>query len=550
MTRPLAPPTRPQWLTAAATVALIVFATIVLIAGRGPLPALGSRPAGEGSPPNVASSAPLDPRIASIASRHPAELIEAIAQFRASVSPARARADAARIGGRVTAQLHIIPALAVKLTAAQARSLAANPDLHSVSLNTQVKPQGEPGNLSADQLGTTFNQSLDAPALWHIGGTGAGVGVAVIDTGIDGGLPDFRSSHDGRSRVSVSAVINPSAKTAADSYGHGTDVAGIIAGNSENRDPSDPLRGRFAGVAPNANLISIKVSDEQGNATVLDVIYGLQFALDFRHRYDIRVVNLSVDSTTPQSYTSDPLDAAVESAWLHGLVVVAAAGNRGTASDAVQYSPANDPYVITVGAVDEHGTPDPASHTIADWSSSGTTRDGYAKPDLYAPGAHIVSNLAPNSAFASMCPTCIVDAQYIRAGGTSMAAPMISGLVADVLELNPHWTPDQIKGALTDPNVWSSGLPEVDALKIAGLRSPPLADQKLTPNNLLTDGAGSIDYTRSSWSRSSWSVASGSLSSDFTRSSWSCNCSQTSAGQINPSRSSWSAANWAMRDLG
>ena len=227
-----------------------------------------------------------------------------------------------------------------------------------------------------------------------------------------------------------------------DTYGHGTHVAGIIAGNSDYRSPSDPLRGKFAGVAPDANLVSVKVSDDSGNATVLDVIYGLQFAVDHQKTYNIRVVNMSLDSTTPQSYKLDPLDAAVESAWFHGLVVVVAAGNRGNDPDAVQYAPANDPYVVTVGAVDTNGTVTPRDDVIPGWSSRGTTQDGFDKPDVNAPGAHIVSVLAPNSTFASQCPSCIIDGQYITAGGTSMAAPMVSGPgrrhAAAALQLEPR----------------------------------------------------------------------------------------------------------------
>ena len=132
---------------------------------------------------------------------------------------------------------------------------------------------------------------------------------------------------------------------------------------------------------------------------MLDVIYGLQFAVEHQSQFNIRVINLSLDSTTPQSYKTDPLDAAVETAWMHGIVVVAAAGNRGNVPGAVQYSPANDPYVITVGGVDENGSGNPANDTIASWSSLGTTQDGFQKPDVYAPGAHIVSVLAPNSNF-------------------------------------------------------------------------------------------------------------------------------------------------------
>jgi serine protease AprX len=533
---------------AAGILALAV--SVALLAGRGQLPSLqvGS-PASAPAP--AGSSTPLDPRIASLAAHHPNQMVEAIVQFKAGVTVDRSRWDVTHFSGRVFGELHIINALAVKLTAAHARSLAANPGVHAVSLNAEIKPQDYVGSFSSipgsllNNLQTTYDQTLNVLPAWQRGIDGAGVGVAVIDTGIDGDLPDFQTSSQG-SRVVETAVTNPYATTPSDDYGHGTDVAGIIAGNGLHRSSSDPLWGQYIGVAPHADLISIKASDDQGNSSVLDVIYGLQFAVDHQADYNIRVINMSLDSTTPQSYTTDPLDAAAESAWMHGIVVVAAAGNRGTASDAVQYAPANDPYVITVGAVDENGQSNPANDTIASWSSQGTTQDGFQKPDVYAPGAHIVSVLAPNSAFASMCPQCIVGGGYIRTGGTSMAAPMISGLVADLLQYRPNWTPDQVKGALMDSDVSSNqNFQMPDATRLGWLWNPPLADQGLTPDSLITDTAGDIDYTRSSWSRSSWSAASGSLSAGFARSSWSCTCSLTSAGTVDPSRSSWSTNSWS-----
>jgi serine protease AprX len=504
------------------------------------------------SPPSSGSSAALDPRIAGLAARHPRSVIQTIVQFKAGVSVERARWAVAQAGGQVFGRLHIINALAVKLSAADARKLAASPSVHAVSLNSVVKTQDDgwgdgsvTNSLTSSLLQTTYDRTLAATSLWRYGGTGSGVGVAVIDTGIAGNLRDFQNSN-GNSRVVETAVTNPLAQNAGDSYGHGTDVAGIIAGNGDSRSPSDPLYGKYIGVAPNANLISIKVSDESGNATVLDVINGLQFAIDHQSDYNIRVVNMSLDSTTPQSYTTDPLDAAAEAAWMHGIVVVAAAGNRGAAPDAVQYAPANDPYVITVGAADENGSPDPSGDTIASWSSRGTTQDGFQKPDVYAPGRHIVSVLAPNSAFASWCPSCIVGGQYIMTGGTSMAAPMISGLVADLLQVHPGWSPDRVKGVLTSPSVATNSLPEVSATKAQWAWDAPVANQGLTPNSLIADASGNIDYTRSSWSRSSWSAATGSLSADFARSSWSCNCSTTSGGAVDPSRSSWSRSSWSM----
>src|SRR5439155_1704589 len=268
---------------------------------------------------------------------------------------------------------------------------------------------------------------------------------------------------------------------------------------------------------------------------------------DFKDTYNIRVVNLSLESADAQSYKTDPLDAAAESAWFNGIVVVAAAGNRGTDADAVNYAPGNDPYVISVGGVDDMGTKNTLDDALASWSSRGTTQDGYAKPDIVAPGAHIVSTLAPGSAFASMCPSCVVSGQYIRAGGTSMAAPMVAGAAAALLQLYPGLTPNQVKGTLqaTTRKVTGDGANEVSlAALVQGALPITTANQGLTPNSLVSSSTGKIDYTRSSWSRSSWSRSSWSRSS-WSRSSWSCNCSKTSSGTIDPTRSSWSRSSWS-----
>jgi len=557
MTRSVQIVERMRWMSALVGAAVVAIAVaIALGATNGQLRTVVS--GGSSGSAAGGSSAPLDPRIATLAAHHPGSVVQAIVQFNAPVTQAKAQSDAAHVHGRLIGNLPIIHGLALQLTAAQARSLAANPDVHAVSLNTTVTPQSLPyGHLplqmaglgvSGAQLQTTYDQTLGVLPLWKFGVTGTGVGVAVVDTGVDGSLPDFASKDHSSSRVVASAVANADATTATDSYGHGTDVAGIIAGNGDNRGSGDPLHGQYIGVAPNANLISVKVSDETGKATVLDVIYGLQFAVAHQSQFNIRVINLSLDSTTPQSYKTDPLDAAVESAWMHGIVVVAAAGNRGTASDAVQYSPANDPYVITVGGVDENGSANPSGDTIASWSSQGTTQDGLQKPDVYAPGAHIVSVLAPNSNFASGCATCVVgNGQYIQTSGTSMAAPMISGLAADLLQIHPNWTPDQVKGDLTSSAVTeNSSFQEPNAVKAALLWNPPVADQGLTPNTLVDAPTGNINYNLSSWSLSSWSRARGPLRAGFALSSWSCDsCSAASGAGAAPSLGSWSLGSWS-----
>jgi serine protease AprX len=444
------------------------------------------------------------------------------------------------------------------MSAAEANRLAARDGVRAVSMNTGVKPQWKNGGLKSrwrnvhassqsmdtTNLATTYNQSLTSDQVWSDYGTGKGVGVAVIDTGIAQDMDDFEVAKNGNgrapSRVVATAVTNPDAKTDTDTYGHGTHVAGIVAGNGNNRDKRDPLKGKYVGVAPDADLVSIKVSDDKGNATILDVIYGLQFAVDFKDEYNIRVVNMSLESSVAESYKTDPLDAAAEAAWFSGIVVVAAAGNRGSDKDAVSYAPGNDPFVISVGAVDDKGTSKLTDDTLADWSSRGKTQDGHSKPDVLAPGSGIVSTLAPHSEFTSMCPTCIVGGEYIKAGGTSMSAPMVAGLAAIMLEDRPNLTPDRVKGMLmsSDRNVPGVGdeAYALGAVKSASTYNP---NAGISPNTFVDKATGKIDYTKSRWSKSRWSNAG------LSRSRWSCDCSELPNGKVDPARSRWSKSRWS-----
>ncbi|MGH2799184.1 MAG: S8 family serine peptidase, partial [Thermoleophilaceae bacterium] len=362
--------------------------------------------------------------------------------------------------------------------------------------------------------------------------TGRRVGVAVIDTGIAGDLPDFLAPGSRRrSRVVASAVTNPCASDANDHFGHGTHVAGLIAGS-----------GRHFGVAPAAELISVKVADDDGNTTVLDVIYGIQFAVDHRRRLGIRVINLSLSSTVAESYLTDPLDAAVESAWFSGIVVVAAAGNEGTSPDAVSYAPGNDPYVISAGAVDDLGTNELSDDVLAPWSSRGLTQDGVHKPEVLAPGTRLVAPLAPGSDFAELCPQCIVDGRYFRLSGTSMAAALVSGAAALIVDEHPNWSPDRVKGAMlsTLQDVPGAG-GELDVA--AALRGSGTANLGLTPNPLVSPVTGLIDWTRASFRRASFRNAEGTpLEAEWTRASFRCDCPRTSGGAVDPTRSSFRAA--------
>jgi serine protease AprX len=543
---------RIRWMAALAASAVLALMVGAALHSWQP-PALQSVAAAAPTPSG--SSAVLDPRLGRIAAAHPRQKVSAIVQFKAGVSPDRARWDVSRVSGQVFSELHIINALAVKLTAQRARWLAADRDVHSISLNATIKTEGRPArghlgklgkpeHLRTGSLQTTYDQSLNVTGLWRDGFNGSGVGVAVIDTGIDGGLPDFRGD-DGASRVIASTVVNPDATTADDLYGHGTHVAGLLAGDGRRLAPSDPLYNRYIGTAPRADLVSIKVSDDAGNTTLIDVIDGLQFAVDFKDVYGIRVVNLSLNSTQAQSYRDDPLDAAAEAAWFAGLVVVTAAGNRADAPDAVSYAPGNDPFVITVGAVDDQGTKFTGDDVTASWSSRGVTQDGFAKPDVLAPGAHMVAPLAGDSAFAQLCPACVVDGRYFKIGGTSMASPVVAGIAADLISAHPRWTPDMVKQALVGnlrPVAGAGGEVAAD-LALNGRLASVDVNQGAAPSTLLDPATLAIDYTRASWRQATWSDAGDLLRAGWARASWKCEICGGGA-DADTTRASWKRASW------
>ncbi len=513
-----------------------------------------------GASGGVGAPAALSPTLARLAATSPQRRVMVIIQLRHGVDLSRGQALVRSLGGRPGPGLHIINGLSATLSAGAARTLAHSPQIHAISLNSTLLQTWWRGTPAPWELSTTYDQSVHAPGLWRQS-TGRGVGVAVIDTGITGNIPDFQNSRwDSTSRVVASAVIDPNASTAADTYGHGTAVAGLVAGNGHNRDYSDPLRDQYAGSAPNANLISIKVANDDGQATTLDALYGLQFAVDHKNDYNIRVINMSFRSTDAESYTTDPLDAAAEQAWFDGITVVAAAGNMGTASDAVSYAPGNDPYVITVGAVDDQATADNSDDVVASWSSQGTTQDGIAKPDVVAPGAHIVTTLGPNSDFASLCPTCVIGGSYFQVSGTSLAAPIVAGVAADLIAAHPDWTPDMVKGALVNTATQlPGGANEVNAAAANWANGDQLtANQGLTPNTLIDPDTGSIDYNAASWSAGSWSTAADPLAASWSAASWSCeDCSPGTgadngggggdggnSGGVDPTAASWSTVGW------
>ena len=296
----------------------------------------------------------------------------------------------------------------------------------------------------------------------EFGLSGRGVGVAVIDSGITGWHDDLylSTSYWSPSRVAhFKDFTIDSAWTwywsAYDYYGHGTHVAGIIAGNGWDS------YGRHKGMAPSARLVGLKVLDADGQGFVSDVIAAIDYAIAIRRSYNIRVINLSVASGVYESYWLDPLTLAARRAVDAGIVVVAAAGNLGIdenteAQSGGITSPGNAPWVLTVGASNEQRTSVRSDDTIGVFSSRGPTWiDFAAKPDLVAPGVAIESLSNPHSTLYDSLPNLLLPGSfslwykpYLSLSGTSMAAPVVTGTVALMLEANPSLTPNAVKAIL------------------------------------------------------------------------------------------------------
>ena len=337
---------------------------------------------------------------------------------------------------------------------------------------------------------------------------GQGVAVAVVDSGLSPSQ-DFIGGVVNGTRFLRSATFNKDSSTNADVYGHGTHVAGIIGGDGSSSG------GTYSGAAPGVDIINLKICDENGNASESDAVAALQWVYENRVRYGIRVVNLSVNAGGESSYHFSPLDAACEILWFDGIVVVASSGNRaeGEPARTVRAAPANDPFVITVGATEENGTADPSDDRVAGFSASGATVDGVQKPDIVAPGKDIVSVLAKRSLWDVEHPERKVGDSYFRLSGTSMSAPMVSAVAALMLQKEPGLDPDQVKYRLTHTArtvVAADGraIPYLDAYAAVTSTSTRTANTGLPTSRLLSTGtepiAGSVMWNSVMWNSVMW----------------------------------------------
>ena len=448
--------------------------------------------------PGIAKTVHAHPLLQQLAAANPDALIAVIVQ-KAEASD-RAEQLAKSLGGAITRDLRIINAFAAEMTAEAALELAASPAVRWVSLDASLEQAGKPAPAPAPVTNNTYLETLGVRNLWNMGVNGTGIGVAVIDSGITNSLDV---------PLKRSATFNPNSMSTQDYYGHGTHIGGIVAGTGALS------AGKFMGVAPGVNLISLKVCDETGMAYESDVVAAMQWILGNRAQYNIRVVNLSLNSTVQQSYHTSPLDAAAEILWFNGFVVVASActASPNTPIDLIKAAPANDPFIIVVGATDEKGTSAYTDDTAADFGAYGVTGEGFIKPDIFAPGANIISVLSGQSSWDETAPDRVVDGTYFRLSGTSMAAPMVTGTVALLLQDEPNLTPDQVKYRLlkatsrslarkVGKNTYS--IPYLDSYAAITGTTTQSANTGLTASQLLWTGSEPITWGSVAWNSVAW----------------------------------------------
>ncbi len=415
------------------------------------------------------------------------------------------------VGGTVTTTLPLAGGVAAMLPAGVSLpgyTIVANRSM-------KVTAAGDPTAAAPpDTARQTMGISSGAPS-------GSGVTVAVVDTGV-ADVPDLagRLQH-----------VNITPGDSGDGYGHGTFMAGLVGSSGASS------QGAHQGAAPQAGVLDVRVAAADGSTSLVQVLQGLQAVAQRQQSMNIRVVNLSLDSGSPLPRAVDPLDRALDQLWQRGITVVVSAGNNGPTAGTIS-SPADDPTLLTVGSADENGSADRSLDTVSDFSSRGSTgaSGDDVKPDVVAPGAHVVSLRAPGSVVDTAHPQARVDGAYFRGSGTSMSAALVSGAVADLLSASPDLTPDQVKAVLrtsaypapafSDPTAAGAGGVDVAAAVAADV--PAATDSSAVPG----DGKA--------WDRFTAAVQSGDQGE--VRGAWAALSASTRAWAVRSPDGGWSTA--------
>lgn len=368
------------------------------------------------------------------------------------------------LGGVIKYRLPIINAVAAYIPPISVKSFTQQKNIDKVHFDNVVH-----------KLMNTASVTVASDYANERGLTGKDIGVAVVDTGVhphsDLTMPNNRIT---AFKDFIQDKSNP-----YDDEGHGTHVAGIIAGNGFSSN------GKYMGIAPDANIIGVKVLNKEGGGNISDVIAGIQWVIKNKEKYNIKVITLSLGTPAKASYLYDPLCKAVDRATKEDITVVAAAGNSGPKEGTIN-SPAISPNVIAVGACDDRSASSPKNCKVANFSSRGPTPDGIHKPDILAPGVKINSLSNKGNGYHTL-------------SGTSMAAPIIAGCTALLCEANPSITPVQIKETMTkhslplgyEENIGGSGL--LDIKKIIEATKPLPESNKKEPANKSLQGLFAFD---------------------------------------------------------
>ena len=442
------------------------------------------------APAQLAAEAKIDPALRDLMRANPQALLPVIVEMQHPTAPfvsapdvdrALAALDLLRQYGTPVAALSLIDAAAGFANAAGINAISLVPTVARIHHDATVGPRRSadpPVVAPPDQVSEVYPLVVNANQIWQQGITGGGVTVAVLDSGVAADSDLVQPTN----RI-LASVNFADQRLASDPGGHGTHIAGIIAGNGSRSG------GEVVGIAPQANIVDVRVLGSLGSGRISSVVRGIEWVLAHRAVYNIRVINLSFGARANLSYRADPMAAAVEIAWRRGLVVVAASGNGGPAGGTVD-TPGIDPYAITVGATDDRGTLGRGDDLLA-WFSAWGSADSNAKPDLVAPGRRIVSIRVPGSALDTLFPDRIVVARngstYFRLTGTSMATAVVSGAAALLLARRPDLSPDQVKALLVsttqpygqqsgqvlpDPTAGGSGLLDTYAAMTSALTIP------------------------------------------------------------------------------
>ena len=444
-----------------------------------------------------------------------------------------AQDDVKNGGGKVKKRFLSVAGVSASLSGAALLKLAKYPHVTAITPDAKVKASAyEDSTMWLDSTNMSILQNSFDPNTGEVTGPAPQAPtIAVVDSGVQ-----KRADFGARLVAQVDMCSLCTSGGGDDQEGHGTMVAGVAA-----------AAGKYAGGAPNAKLVSIRTANENGESRMSDVIAAADWIKQNARNYGIRVANFSLAGAAETSFRVDPLDRAVEALWFDGIVVVAAAGNHGQGGPvSMSFAPGNDPFVITVGALDQHMTSDPSDDTVPSWSAHGMTMDGFHKPDVSAPGRYMVAPVPGTALIPATVPDRVLEPGYMWMSGTSFSTPVVSAAAAQILARHPSFTPDQVKGALMLaanylPNAagGEGGVGAIDAGGAAMMNTPPNPNvglNQFVKRDPITgfrafDAASwnAFVSTNASWSQASWAEASWAEAS-WNAASW--------------AEASWNAASW------